>query len=234
MRRLHVEDDGVRRRRSCGGPPVPRASRSRCRCRSSGSCSSKPERLQHRAADQHPRGVDRQHVAEPVVLALVVLAALQAGLAAAGAADRDADLEQPPQRRPLAELRAEDRADGVAVGRPRAAARARRGPGCCRRGAATPTRPAGGPGVRRSPARTAAARTTSAPAGAVARRRRRGVAVSRRPALVGAARVHGDDPVGRPGLVAQPAEDAGNQRAPVVADQQAAVHRSACVTARPP
>ena len=64
-----------------------------------------------------------------VVLALVVLAALEAGLAAAGAADRDADLEQPAQRGPLAQLGAEHVGVGVGRRRRRAAARARRGPG---------------------------------------------------------------------------------------------------------
>ncbi len=66
------------------------------------------ERLQHRAADQHPGGVHREHVPQAVVLALVVLAALQAGLATAGAADRDADLEQAAQRGPLPELGAQE------------------------------------------------------------------------------------------------------------------------------
>ena len=43
------------------------------------------------------------------MLALVVLAPLEPGLPAPGAADRDADLEQPAQRGPLAQLGAEDR-----------------------------------------------------------------------------------------------------------------------------
>ncbi len=42
------------------------------------------------------------------MLALVVLAALEAGLAPSRAADGDAQLEQPAQRGPLAQLRAED------------------------------------------------------------------------------------------------------------------------------
>ena len=68
-------------------------------------------------------------VADVVVLALVVLAALEAGLAAAGAGDGDAELEQPAQRGPLAQLGAED--VGVRVGRRRrrAAPRARPGSG---------------------------------------------------------------------------------------------------------
>ena len=65
------------------------------------------EPLENVAADQHPGGVDRQDVADAVVLALVVLAALEARLPAAGAADGDADLEQPPERGPLAQLGAE-------------------------------------------------------------------------------------------------------------------------------
>ena len=107
------------------------------------------ELLEHGAADQHAGGVDREHVADPVVLALVVLAALEAGLAAAGAADRDADLEQPAQRGPLAELGAEDVGRRGGRRRRRAAARARRGRGRCRRGAARPTRPGRRAGERR-------------------------------------------------------------------------------------
>ena len=74
------------------------------------------ELLEHRAADEHPGGVDGQHGAHVVVLALVVLAALQPRLAAAGAGDRHADLEQPPQRRPLAQLRTEHVGLGVGLG----------------------------------------------------------------------------------------------------------------------
>ena len=62
------------------------------------------EPLEHVPAHQHPGRVDRQDVADPVVLALVVLAPLQASLSAAGAADRDADLEQPSQGGPLPQL----------------------------------------------------------------------------------------------------------------------------------
>ena len=79
-----------------------------------GSRLSKPPRaIEDAAAHQHPRGSHREHVAGAVVLTLVVLAALQAGLPAAGAAHRDADLEQPTQRGPLAQLRAEDVGGGV-------------------------------------------------------------------------------------------------------------------------
>jgi hypothetical protein len=60
------------------------------------------------AADQHPGGVDREHVPGLGVLALVVLPALEPGLASAGAGDRDAELQQPLQRGPLAQHRAED------------------------------------------------------------------------------------------------------------------------------
>ena len=48
-----------------------------------------------------------------VVLALVVLATLEPGLAPAGAGDGDAELEQPPQGGPLAELGPEDVGAGV-------------------------------------------------------------------------------------------------------------------------
>ena len=64
--------------------------------------------LEHPSADQHPGGVDRENGAHLVVLALVVLAALQAGLPTAGPGDRDAELQQPAQRGPLAQLGAED------------------------------------------------------------------------------------------------------------------------------
>ena len=60
-----------------------------------GSCGVEAaELLEHPAAHQHAGGVDREHGADLVVLALVVLAALQTGLAPAGAGDRDAELEQ--------------------------------------------------------------------------------------------------------------------------------------------
>ena len=62
---------------------------------------------QEPAAHQHAGGVDREHGPHLVVLALVVLAALEAGLPAAGAGDRHAQLEQPAQGGPLPELGAE-------------------------------------------------------------------------------------------------------------------------------
>jgi hypothetical protein len=66
------------------------------------------ELVEHAAADQHPGGVDREHLADLVVLPLVVLARLQPGLAAAGAGQGDADLQQPLEGGPLAQLRTED------------------------------------------------------------------------------------------------------------------------------
>ncbi len=74
--------------------------------------------VEHAAAHQHPGGVDAEHLLGVGVLALVVLAALQPGLAAAGAGDGDAELQQPLQRRPLAQHRAEHVRGGV-VGRAR-------------------------------------------------------------------------------------------------------------------
>ena len=71
------------------------------------------ERLEDVALDQHAGGVDREHLTYGVVLALVVLPALQAGLAVPGAGDGQTDLQQPAQRGPLAQLGAEDR--GVRV-----------------------------------------------------------------------------------------------------------------------
>ncbi len=69
--------------------------------------------VQDRPADQHPGGVDGEDLADVVVLALVVLAALEARLASSGAGDGDAQLEQPPQRWPLPQLGAEDLGAGV-------------------------------------------------------------------------------------------------------------------------
>ena len=75
-----------------------------------------PELVEDASAYQHAGGVDGQDVARLGVLALVVLAPLQPGLAPAGAGDRDAELEQPLQRGPLAQHRAEHVGVGV-VGR---------------------------------------------------------------------------------------------------------------------
>jgi hypothetical protein len=71
--------------------------------------------LEHRSAHEHAGGVDREHRAHLVVLALVVLAAFQAGLAPAGAGDGHAELEEPLQGRPLAQLRPEHVGLGVVV-----------------------------------------------------------------------------------------------------------------------
>ena len=98
------------------------------------------ELVEHRAAHQHAGGVDREHRARLVVLALVVLAALQPGLAAAGAGDRDAELEQPLQRGPLAQLRAEHVGARGRRPRRRAAPAAPRGAGWRRRAGPRPTR----------------------------------------------------------------------------------------------
>ena len=82
------------------------------------SCSSKPaEVLEHGAAHEHAGGVDGEHGAHVVVLALVVLAPLEARLPPAGAGDRHADLEQAAQRGPLAQLGAEHVGLGVGLGR---------------------------------------------------------------------------------------------------------------------
>ncbi len=72
--------------------------------------------LEHRAAHEHAGGVHGEHGAHLVVLALVVLAALQPGLAAPGAGDRHAHLEQAAQRGPLAQLGAEHVGLGVGLG----------------------------------------------------------------------------------------------------------------------
>ena len=61
------------------------------------------------AAHQHAGLADGEHVARPVVLTGIGLAGLEPGLAGAGVRDRQPDLEQPAQRRPLADLGADDR-----------------------------------------------------------------------------------------------------------------------------
>ena len=62
------------------------------------------ELLEDAAAHQHAGGVHREDGADLVVLALVVLAALEAGLAPTGAGDGDPQLEQTLERRPLTQL----------------------------------------------------------------------------------------------------------------------------------
>lgn len=58
---------------------------------------------------EHARGGHGQHRADMVVLALVLLAAVQAGPAAAGVGDGDADFEELPAVVPAAQLGADDR-----------------------------------------------------------------------------------------------------------------------------
>ncbi len=72
--------------------------------------------LERLTAGQQAGGADGEHLALGVVLSLVVLAPLQAGLAPAGPRDGHADLEQPAQVRPLAQLRTEERRLGVRLG----------------------------------------------------------------------------------------------------------------------
>lgn len=74
------------------------------------------EVLPHVAAHQHARAGDREHLADLVVLALVLLAALQPGPAAAAAGDGDADLQQLAPVVPTAQLGADDRGGGRGVG----------------------------------------------------------------------------------------------------------------------
>ena len=75
------------------------------------------ELFEHRAPHQHPGGVHRERGADVVVLSLVELAAFEAGLAATGAADGDAELQKPPQRGPLAQLGSQDVGVRVRLGR---------------------------------------------------------------------------------------------------------------------
>src|SRR5690606_8417572 len=66
------------------------------------------ELLEEVAADEHARGGHAQHGPYVVVLALVLLTAVEARPAAAGVGDGDADLEQLPAVVPAAELGADD------------------------------------------------------------------------------------------------------------------------------
>ncbi|MGX1270389.1 hypothetical protein RKD18_003583 [Streptomyces phaeoluteigriseus] len=66
------------------------------------------EFLEDVAAHEHAGGGHRQHGADVVVLALVLFAAVQAGPAAAGVGDGDADLEELTAVVPAAELGADD------------------------------------------------------------------------------------------------------------------------------
>ena len=113
---LRVEDHGLRDRDDLvagrGGPPAEVEVVAEDR-----QLVVEPaELVEEAAADQHACGVDGQDVARLGVLALVVLPALQAGLAPAGAGDGDAELQQPLERGPLAQHRAEHVCLGV-VGR---------------------------------------------------------------------------------------------------------------------
>ena len=134
------------------------------------------------------------------MLALVVLAALEAGLPAAGAADGDADLEQPAQRGPLAQLGAEH-VGGRGVGGDREQLLERVGAGS----AVVVEEPdpvvvAGrfrqgwrGPVATASPYELVAGASRTAPS--------REAAAEQGDALVGAAGVDRDDVVQGPGLV---------------------------------
>ena len=137
--RLGVVDDGVGDARPPGGRRGWPASPGRRRRGSSGSAGSRPPSAsQTSRRTSMPGRADREHGAGAVVLALVLLAALQAGLAPAAAGDGDADLEQqPPVDRGRAPWGRRRRPAGR--GRPRrAGARARRAPARSRRAAARP------------------------------------------------------------------------------------------------
>ena len=74
------------------------------------------DRVEDPAPHQHPGRVDREDRPHLGVLPLVVLAALQPGLAPAGPGDGHAELEHRLQRRPLAQHRPEDVGLGVLRG----------------------------------------------------------------------------------------------------------------------
>jgi hypothetical protein len=71
---------------------------------------------QHAPPDQHPGGVDEEHVADLVVLALVDLVVLDRGDGPARAVDREADLGEPVGVGPGDQLGAEDRGAGPGLG----------------------------------------------------------------------------------------------------------------------
>ena len=79
-------------------------------------CGVEPvEGVPHVAADEHARRADREDIARAVVLALVVLALVQAGHAPSRAGDRDPGLEKEPAVVPAEHLGAEDRDARVVV-----------------------------------------------------------------------------------------------------------------------
>ncbi len=217
MRRLGVEDDRVRHDQGAvaGGGRAPAEVDVVAEDRQLGVEAA--ELLEHRAAHQHAGGVDREHLADLVVLALVVLAALQPGLAATGAGDGDAELEQPAQRGPLAQLRAEDVGVGVGGGgREQRRERARVGVGVV----VQDPDPLAGGALQAQPLETELDR------GRERRGRRAPGARRRRPALeevgavVLAAGVDGDDRVDRGALGAEAVDDGGEPARAVMTDEQ--------------
>ena len=60
-------------------------------------------------ANQHPCGADCHHVADPVLLALIVLTYVQAGEASTRAGNRDSRLQQQPGVMPAQDLRSKHR-----------------------------------------------------------------------------------------------------------------------------
>ena len=154
VRGLGVEDDGLRHDEGAVPGAAARQPKSMSLPKIGSWASKPPSSSSTRAAHQHAGGVDREHLADLVVLALVVLAALEPGLAPAGAGDRDADLEQPAQRGPLAQLGAEDRRRrGRSAAAASSAREGVRGRGWRRRAGARPTR---GPPAARACSRPSA------------------------------------------------------------------------------
>ncbi len=89
---LGVEDDGRGHNHGAetglGGPPTQVKV-----VAEDGELGVEPAQLEeHRPSDEHARRVDGEHLADLIVLALVVLSALQTGLAAPGPGHRHADL----------------------------------------------------------------------------------------------------------------------------------------------
>ncbi len=212
VRSLGVEDHGLRHheRRATGGGGAPAEVEVVAEDRQ--VVVEAAEGLEDLATHEHPGAVDGQDAAYVVVLALVVLAALEPGLAAAGAGDGDADLEQAAQRGPLAQLGAEQVGLGVVL---RRGEQLREGVGG--RGGVVVEEP--------EPLRVARFHQAQAHRLGVAGAGRRGPhgaegRLEEVGPLVAAAGVDADDPVRRPRLGAQAVDHDGQPAGAVVAHHE--------------
>ena len=175
------------------------------------------EGVEHLAPHQHAGGVHREHLPDRIVLALVVLAALESGLPHSGTGDRHAELEQPPEGGPFPELGADHVGGRVGLGRSEQLLET-----TLRRGGLSSwriqTHSPGNGGSSSSPRRTAAAK--------MARLRDLDDVLNAQPGpqqgkrLASRAALDGADPVGLAGLLPQTVEDRRQPARPIVADQQ--------------